>query len=68
MVSLAFQLQDPRLLGQVREFLDWTLAHQGADGWIGPESFVANATTPRLVWPRYLVLLGLIVGSASTHS
>ncbi|KAF5317730.1 hypothetical protein D9619_012623 [Psilocybe cf. subviscida] len=60
MVSLAFQLQDPRLLGQVREFLDWTLDHQGADGWIGPEPFVANATTPRLVWPRYLVLLGLI--------
>ncbi|KAJ7485380.1 hypothetical protein FB451DRAFT_1363334 [Mycena latifolia] len=60
MVSLAFQLEDQRLLGQVREFLDWTLDHQGADGWIGPEPFVANATVPRLVWPRYLVLMGLI--------
>ncbi|KDR83210.1 hypothetical protein GALMADRAFT_134697 [Galerina marginata CBS 339.88] len=60
MVSLAFQLQDTRLIGQVRSFLDWTLAHQGKDGWIGPEALVANATVPRLVWPRYLVLLGLI--------
>ncbi|KAF9441482.1 hypothetical protein P691DRAFT_779791 [Macrolepiota fuliginosa MF-IS2] len=60
MVSLAFQLEDQRLIGQVRSFLDWTLEHQGSDGWIGPEPFVPNATIPRLVWPRYLVLLGLI--------
>ncbi|KAJ7185544.1 hypothetical protein C8R46DRAFT_1207694 [Mycena filopes] len=60
MVSLAFQLQDKRLMGQVREFLDWTLDHQGEDGWIGPEPFVANATIPRLVWPRYVVLMGMI--------
>ncbi|KAG6888531.1 hypothetical protein C0995_007643 [Termitomyces sp. Mi166 len=59
-VALAFQLEDPRLLSQVRSFLDWTLLHQGTDGWIGPEAFVSNATIPRLVWPRYLVLLGLI--------
>ncbi|RDB14685.1 hypothetical protein Hypma_016508 [Hypsizygus marmoreus] len=59
-VALAFQLQDQRLIGQVRSFLDWTLSHHGSDGWIGPESFVANATVPRLVWPRYLVLLGMI--------
>ena len=33
MVALAFQLEDERLLGQVRAFLDWTLDHQGDDGW-----------------------------------
>ncbi|KAJ3557506.1 hypothetical protein NP233_g11721 [Leucocoprinus birnbaumii] len=60
MVSLAFQLRDQRLIGQVRDFLDWTLDHQGSDGWLGPEPFVPNATIPRLVWPRYLILLGLI--------
>ena len=65
MVALAFQLEDPRLIGQVRDFLDWTLDHQGEDGWLGPEPFVPNATIPRLVWPRYLVLLGLIVCLAS---
>ena len=61
MVALAFQLEDSRLIGQVKDFLDWTLENQGDDGWIGPEPFVANATIPRLTWPRYLVLLGLIV-------
>ncbi|KAF8891202.1 hypothetical protein BD779DRAFT_1513791, partial [Infundibulicybe gibba] len=60
MVALAFQIEDQRLIGQVRTFLDWTLDHQGEDGWIGPEPFVANATIPRLVWPRYLALFGLI--------
>ncbi|KAF7360399.1 hypothetical protein MVEN_00769700 [Mycena venus] len=60
MVSLAFQLEDQRLIGQVREFLDWTLDHQQDDGWLGPEPFVANATIPRLPWPRYLLLMGLI--------
>ncbi|KAL0569592.1 hypothetical protein V5O48_012365, partial [Marasmius crinis-equi] len=30
------------------------------DGWIGPEQLDPNATIPRLTWPRYLVLLGLI--------
>ncbi|KAJ7319105.1 hypothetical protein DFH08DRAFT_891546 [Mycena albidolilacea] len=60
MVALAFQLEDKRLIGQVREFLDWTLDHQGEDGWLGPEPFVANATIPRLPWPRYLLLMGLV--------
>ncbi|KAF9054831.1 hypothetical protein BJ165DRAFT_1399979 [Panaeolus papilionaceus] len=60
MVALAFQIGDSRLISQVRSFLDWTLAHQGSDGWIGPEPYVPNANPPRLVWPRYLVLLGLI--------
>ena len=61
MVSLAFQLEDQRLIGQVQEFLDWTLDHQGSNGWLGPEPFVPNATIPRLVWPRYLILMSLVV-------
>ncbi|KXN85013.1 hypothetical protein AN958_11858 [Leucoagaricus sp. SymC.cos] len=60
MVSLAFQLDDRRLIGQVRDFLDWTLDHQGSDGWLGPEPFVSNATILRLIWPCYLILLSLI--------
>jgi len=61
MVALAFQLEDPKLLDQVRTFLDWTLDHQQDDGWIGPELPDPDSPTPRLVWPRYLILLGLIV-------
>ncbi|KAJ4481886.1 hypothetical protein J3R30DRAFT_3669016 [Lentinula aciculospora] len=60
MVALAFQLQNPRLIGQVQTFLEWTLDNQQDDGWLGPELFVANASEPRLVWPRYLLLLGLV--------
>ncbi|KAJ3973426.1 hypothetical protein EV361DRAFT_63363 [Lentinula raphanica] len=60
MVALAFQLQDARLIGQVQTFLDWTLDHQQDDGWLGPEPFVTNASEPRLIWPRYLLLLGLV--------
>jgi hypothetical protein len=60
MVALAFQLENTRLIGQVQDFLDWTLDHQGEDGWLGPEPLVPNATLPRLVWPRYLLLMGLI--------
>ena len=61
MVALAFQLEDQLLIGQVRDFLDWTLDHQGSDGWLGPEPLVPDATIPRLVWPRYLILMGLVV-------
>ncbi|KAL4263393.1 Non-reducing end beta-L-arabinofuranosidase-like GH127 middle domain-containing protein [Pleurotus pulmonarius] len=57
MIALAFQLEDQRLIGQLREFLDFNLDNQQSDGWIGPDW---NMTSPRLVWPRYLVLLGLI--------
>lgn len=60
-VTLAFQIQDPKLMSQVKAFLDRTLDNQGEDGWLGPEPYVVNATVPRLVWPRYLLLFGLIV-------
>jgi hypothetical protein len=60
MVALAFQLQDQRLIGQVRQWLDYVLEHQQSDGWFGPD-VASNGTVPRLVWPRYLALLGLIV-------
>ncbi|KAF8577243.1 hypothetical protein K439DRAFT_1534004 [Ramaria rubella] len=58
-VSVAFQLQDQRLMGQAKSFLDYILDHQQGDGWIGPE-LPTNSTIPRVVWPRYLVLFGLI--------
>jgi hypothetical protein len=63
-VPLAFQLpssssSSSRLIAQVKDFLDWNLSNQGSDGWIGPEKAQSGVT--RLVWPRYLVLLGLIV-------
>ncbi|KAF8881189.1 hypothetical protein CPB85DRAFT_1340602 [Mucidula mucida] len=60
-VPLAFQLEDSRLIGQVQTFLEHNLelAEASDDGWIGPEVFNASATVPRLVWPRYLMLMAL---------
>lgn len=57
-VALAYQLQDERLIGEVRDFVDHLLVTQQDDGWLGPEEPNSDGT-PRLVWPRYLVLMGL---------
>ncbi|KAJ3555598.1 hypothetical protein NPX13_g10324 [Xylaria arbuscula] len=56
LVPLAFGLDDARLKGQVKYFLDYILAHQQEDGWIGPE------TTPqtRGLWGRCYIMLGLM--------
>lgn len=57
LVPLAFGLDDARLKGQVKYFLDYILANQQDDGWIGPE------TTPhtRGLWGRCYIMLGLMV-------
>ncbi|KAL1745004.1 hypothetical protein HDZ31DRAFT_82266 [Schizophyllum fasciatum] len=57
-VALAYQLRDERLIGEVRDFVDHLLATQQDDGWLGPEAPNADGS-PRLVFPRYLVLMGL---------
>jgi glycosyl hydrolase family 127 (putative beta-L-arabinofuranosidase)/beta-L-arabinofuranosidase (glycosyl hydrolase family 127) len=36
LVPLAYQLEDPRLIGKVKPWVEWTLTHQRADGAIGP--------------------------------
>ncbi|KAI1176199.1 duf1680 domain-containing protein [Nemania sp. FL0916] len=56
LVPLAFTLDDSRLKGQIKTFLDYILDHQQDDGWLGPE------TTPqtRGLWGRCYILLGLM--------
>ncbi|KAI0468746.1 duf1680 domain-containing protein [Xylaria cf. heliscus] len=56
LVPLAFSLDDTRLKGQVKTFLDYILGHQQDDGWLGPE------TTPqtRGLWGRCYIMLGLM--------
>ena len=43
-------MNDARLKKEAQKFLDYVLAHQGSDEWIGPE--------PRFLWARYPFLLG----------
>jgi hypothetical protein len=57
LVPLAFGTGDERIIGQVKYYLDYVLDHQQEDGWLGFETTRAT----RGLWPRCLLLLGLIV-------
>ncbi|KAK5630093.1 hypothetical protein RRF57_005808 [Xylaria bambusicola] len=56
LVPLTFGLDDSRLKGQVKFFLDYILAHQQGDGWIGPETMPQT----RGLWGRCYIMLGLM--------
>ena len=52
LVPLADLTEDPVLIGKVRKWMDWTLDHQQAEGWIGP-------TKNKDWWPNYVMLKAL---------
>jgi uncharacterized protein len=52
LVPLAWALDDSRLKAKAQRFIDWTLAHQAANGMIGPSS---NDDW----WPRFVMLKAL---------
>ncbi|KAI9712662.1 MAG: hypothetical protein M1820_001283 [Bogoriella megaspora] len=56
MVPLAFSLDDERIQGQAKYYLDYVLDHQQEDGWLGFET----TRQTRGLWARCLLLLGLI--------
>lgn len=58
-VPLAWTLDDERLKGQARHFLDYVLDNQADDGWLGPET----TRQTRGIWARSLLAFGLIVSS-----
>ena len=58
-VALAHQLQNDTLLGYTESFLNHILASRHPSGDFGPGPF--NTSLPTLLWPRYLIMLGLIV-------
>ena len=59
-VPLAFLLDDETLLAKVRRWVDYILAHQREDGWLGPVQDQATgkyrAYDP---WPTYVTLKAL---------
>ena len=61
-VPLAYGLEDARLKAQVHRFVDYVLANQGHDGWLGPETI----EEPRDLWARFPFMLGLAVRALFT--
>lgn len=51
MVPTGYLAEDPDIMNQTQQFLDYVLDHQDDTGWIGPE--VADPTKPRYLWGRY---------------
>ncbi|KAJ7451471.1 hypothetical protein B0H11DRAFT_313277 [Mycena galericulata] len=52
-IPTAFQLEDQRLLGDIAHWVNYIVAGQGVDGWIGPDS------NPRILWGTYPAVLAL---------
>jgi Beta-L-arabinofuranosidase, GH127 middle domain/Beta-L-arabinofuranosidase, GH127 catalytic domain len=52
LVPLAYLSKDVALIAKVNKWMDWTLDHQRADGWLGP---VKNTDW----WPNYVMLKAL---------
>jgi hypothetical protein len=52
LVPLAYLLDDAKLKAKVQKWMEWTLTHQGEDGFIGP---VVNLDW----WPRMVMLKAL---------
>ena len=56
LVPLAYGLDDSRLKGQVGQVIDYVLANQQSDGWLGPETDLSS----RDLWGRFPLFLGMI--------
>jgi hypothetical protein len=67
MIPLAFLTDDARLKVKASRWVNYILAHQLKDGWLGPENSPppfgspphAQAPSPRDPWPQYVILKAL---------
>ena len=57
LVPLAVQLGDERLLGKAHRWIDYILAHQHADGWLGPKEDPHEGTGEVTLdpWPLFVL-------------
>jgi len=54
LVPLAYLLDDEALIAKAQKWIDWTLVHQSANGWLGPVQ--APRRTAYDVWPAMVML------------
>ncbi len=57
LLPLAYLLDDPVLVAKARKYIDWTLDHQRADGFLGPEK--NGGKENRDWWPNMVMLKAL---------
>jgi hypothetical protein len=46
LIPLAYLLDDGELKAKVQRYMDYVLAHQGEDGWLGPRKMIAASGRP----------------------
>jgi hypothetical protein len=57
LLPLAYLLDDPVLVAKARKYVDWTLDHQRADGFLGPEKNAGKDNSDW--WPNMVMLKAL---------
>ncbi|MBV8865811.1 MAG: glycoside hydrolase family 127 protein [Acidobacteriaceae bacterium] len=62
LLPLAYELNDPALIRKAKQWVDWTLTHQQADGEIGPAS--NDDWWPRMVMLKVLTQYEEVTGDA----
>ncbi len=64
LIPLAFTLDDPALKAKVGRHVDFILAHQADDGWLGPQTMVTHLGAQEIgrydLWAQFLILKALI--------
>jgi len=56
LVPLAFLLDDKRLTGKARRWMDYILTHQHEDGWLGPTHYSNPKYQDYDPWPIFVLL------------
>ncbi len=62
LVPMAYLIDDAKLKAKVKRWVDYILAHQTADGWLGPQvgqpatGTHAPPNAPRDPWPEFIIL------------
>ena len=60
LIPLAFLLDDERLKGKARRWMDYIIEHQHHDGWLGPVRSPEGRYQAYDPWPSFVILKAMI--------